>query len=661
MSEAFDLTEEQIDPFEECLDLILSFYGLKIDMKGQRAQLPGASGALAFDGLSKIALRLGLTMRKCPAASIEDLRLRNAPAILLAEDGAPIVYLPPGNYPEKFYKAGEGFLENFNALFSEKKGPAYIFSRQNLASSLDIRHLRKKHALDWFWEPILTYWPQYGEILLSSFFINLLVLALPLYTMNIYDRVAVNFAEATLTVLTVGIFIALLFDYFFKIARVYILEKVAARTAVEFDGLLMERFLSTRPNEIDISAGEKANIFRELQNIKEFYTARLMPTLVDLPFFVLFSIVIYVISPPLVLVPVVGAIIILAANFLSRLPVSYSTENYFKSMQSKSSFLIETLMGLETFRTFNAIGHRLFGWNEVSAAATESARRNHLTISIVSNFSVFIMQLVQVFVIFFGVYEISSGRLTTGGLIAVTIISGRAVGPVVGLAGVMATLRQARDVLLVIDKIFTLPDGSQYGKSSHGPFKGKIEIQNITFLYPKQDRPALRNLSLLITPGEKVGLIGKTGAGKSTLGRLIAGHIEPQEGSIFLDGFSLKSLNSAERCNAIGFVPQNPYLFRGSIRENIFMGNFFYSKAALDNAIHHSGLDLVIEQSGQGLDMDIGENGERLSGGQRQAISLARAIIKNPEILILDEPTTGMDTSLEDRLRNSLRARPKTN
>ena len=643
------------DPFEDCLRVALTFFGVHADLMGLLSRAPRDKGKHTLDDLAFVVDKLGLEAEKFKY-SAGQLKKLELPAICLFENGLPYIDLPEKQHNGKIYIPGKGIVErpkNMKSLFT---GEGILIHPAKPESGEHAQHMKKGHALDWFWRPIFSYWKNYTEVIIASFLINIMALALPLYTLNIYDRVIMTPAQSTLFVLTIGVAGAIIFDFCFKTIRSYILERVAQRLGTKYSFDLMERLLLLKVPEIKFSVGERANIFRELQGIRDFYAGRLVPTLVDLPFFILFLFIIHIIAPTLVWIPVTGAIIILLINFSARLPIGRLTEEYFSTMQDKSTILIETLSGTQVIKMFDAVGGQLFKWKISVARSDQSARRQRFLTSTIASLSLLVTHLVHISIVFFGVYEIQENSLTIGGLIACTILSGRAVVPVMNVAGVFAQLKQSNDVLKAIDKIFQLPYEDQHDnrKTPKGPFKGTIEMQNVSYQYEGQARPALKHVAIKIEAGERVGLIGRTGAGKSTVAKLLAGYIEPQEGNVFLDNFALSSIPASELHRSIGYVPQDSFFFSDTIQNNILLDNDPVDDDVFQRAIEVSGLNLVLHQTGQGLDMQVGENGCRLSGGQKQAISLARTLVRNPSVLIFDEPTTGMDNVLENKIKTAM-------
>ncbi len=643
------------NPLEDCVTTLVNFYGIRCDVYAIISELP-SSKIINFNNLSYVAEKLDCNIKEVNC-DINELKKIHVPVVVFLNNGETRIYFPESIGISQLYLPGTGLvdetLESIDNVYSGKIA-LFVPAKNKIQARID--HMLKGFAIDWFWEPVRKNWNSYAEILLSSLFINILVLALPLFTMNVYDRVISNFAEYTLIALTVGIVLALLFDFIFKITRSYILETLAADISTKYDSDLMERLLQIKIYAMKMSVGERVNIFRELQTIRDFFASRLIPMVVDLPFFILFCFIIYLISPPLSIIPVIGTLVILTINFAGKFAIGKSTKKYFSSMQNKTTVMVETLAGAPTIQMFNATGSRLFKWKFSSSCSAEAAKNNHILISFISNASFLVAHLVHVFIVVFGVYEIIDSNLTIGGLLACTIISGRAMAPVISSSGVIAQLKQSMDVLITIDNLFHQPYEKITSEkcSVKGNLKGGVMLRNVSARYSQQTRDALTDVSLLIKPNERIGIIGRTGAGKSTLIKAICGNVQIGGGQILFDNYNQSSISPTELRRIIALVPQDPFFFSGSIRDNVLLGEEMASEECLEKAIYYSGLDLVMQQTGDGLDTEVGENGSWLSGGQRQAISLARAFVRDSSILIFDEPTTGMDTVLENRLRTSM-------
>ncbi len=640
--------------YTECLNAILAFYDVQTDLLGL-VDNTASDGHLNYNRLKALGDKIGFNIRR-NKRSFAQIDALNTPAVI--ELGSiSCVYIPEENGKGRFVIPDENKEISLQDIAQSYTGTCYIFTPKDKDASIDVSHMRSDRALDWFWNPIISFWDRYAEVLLCALFINVLALAIPLYTLNIYDRVVVNFVEDTLIVLTMGVITAIIFDFIFKTLRTHIVERIAIEISSEYDTKLMERMLNIKDVDFHLTTGEKSNLFRELQGIKDFYSSRMVPTLVDIPFFILFTLVIYMIAPALALVPVVAAALIFIINFIAQALISKYTAQSFTSMQNKSAYLVEMLSGLSTINTLGANGHRLLKWKQITRNAAKANSYNNMISATISNLSVLITQIAQVCIIFFGAYLINTGDLTVGGLVACTIIYGRSVAPIVTMASVLSRLKQSNDVLKTIDKIFQLPHedfAPDTLKGQKGPFNGDIDIKDLIYQYPGQSRPALYKINMKINAGEHIGLLGKTGAGKSTLSQVITGLITPNEGNIHLDSYSYHAIASTELRRSIGYVPQEAFFFNGSLLDNITMGSKHINKNDLERAIHMSGLDLVIKQTSEGLDMNVGEGGKRLSGGQKQAVALARTFARNPNILVFDEPTTGMDNALEERIKHTI-------
>ncbi len=609
--------------------------------------MPRAHGEITQDDIPALTNKIGVKSR-VSKKSLRFLHENDKPLILLLKNNQACVLLPAKTHQGKIYFPEEGITDkHIDQLKDEFTGYVIILD----PGAGDTRTLFS----NWIWGPVTTYWDRFLEVILASAFINMFALALPLFSMNVYDSVVPNFALDTLIVLAVGIFLALAFDFLFKILRNHILEGLSSKIGAQFDFELMQRLLAIPQIDLNMAVGQKANLFKEIQGLRDFYTTKLGPAMVDFPFFLLFIFVIGTINLKIVLVPICAAIFILTLTFLMQNAIKSKTSRNFKEMQGKSSLLIETLEGSETLRMLSATGTGLFKWAIATETAADAAKESNTLMAWNQNASLSAMYVVNVLVIIIGVYEIHAGALTVGGLIACTILSSRALAPIMALSGTLTQMKKSYDVLQTIKKIFDLRyEGETTNKiQESAKIKGKITLRDVTYYYPGQSVPALEGVSFEINPGEKVGIIGKTGAGKSTITKILNGFVRPVSGNILIDHQVLDSYHPAQFRAHVGTIPQKSFFFSGSLRENITMGREHISEERFREVIKLSGLEYFLEQTSRGFDTEIGENGERLSGGQQQSIALARALLHDPEILIFDEPTNGMDQNLERQMQDT--------
>lgn len=643
------------DPLRVCVEMMLEYQHCRTDLAGIAAELPGADACWSIPILPAVAKHLDCQL-DIVKASAEQLQCSSTPVILPLRNGLFAVVLPGEDNQADFVLPGAA-PEPLRPTHLERwcTGRVITLTPKQSVTAADTDHMVKDRPIDWFWQPILKYTPNFFEVILCTVFINMLVIALPLFTLNVYDSVVPNLAMSTLTVLAIGVGIAILFDVLLKSARTSTLERIAAKTGTTFDSELMQRMLSIQEEHMHLSVGERCNLFRELHGLRDFYATRLVPALVDFPFFLLFLLVIYLISPALALVPIGIAFAILALNVLVQIPVKRSTKALFESTQEKSSMMVEMLSGSIALKQLNAKGSSLNRWKATADKAAEASRKSQRWVSFGQHGSLGLMQLNHVLVVFVGIYQIQNGSLTVGGLVASTILASRTIAPIMALHSVIARWSQSSDCLRTIDELFTREvDLADSRVVPSKPLKGAISVRDFSYTYQNQSQPAVKGVNLSVKAGEHICLVGPSGAGKSTLARAIAGALVSGDGQICIDEYDYKVLTAARLRSTIALIPQHPFFMAGTVRENMILGIPHCSDESIANAAELSGLDKVLSNAGCGLDTDIGENGNQLSGGQKQAISIARAILRDTQVLVFDEPTNGLDSALEQHFMNSM-------
>lgn len=580
---------------------------------------------------------------------------RDIKALDIPNHFLPCIIFDDSNIPYVLKKKGkECFL--YDPIKNEEIRKDNNYLKNFKKAILVFRDPKKEKMLDeikdkdWFWNPVKKFRKSYIEIGILTFFINIFALALPLFSMSVYDRVVPNNATETLFVLAVGVVIILLFDIFFKSVRNYIIEKVGKELGVYLEEELLKRVLSIQSQYDVMLVGTKANLFRELALIKDFFATKSVVQVVDFPFFFLAVTVIFIISPMIALVPLLVAILVIVFNFAMQVPISNLSKKNIENIQAKHSFLVETIQGSEMIKLSNARSTKLFNWRNI-IALTDSVTHKIQSLNVFSmNLSQTVIQFVTLLVIFVGVFEIANKNLSVGGLIAVTILASRAMVPVIQVSMTVIKLKEIKESLNNINNFWHLPlENDKNIEIGLGEIKGNIEFKNVDFYYKNSKYPSLDNCNIKIKEGEKVGIIGQTGAGKSTFLRILTGLDAPTKGSVYLDDHEISTIHPIEIRQNIGVMPQEPFLFSGTLKENIELATPV-SKKKLMELIKITGLEDLVKKSGQGDGLQVGERGSNLSVGQRHLVALARALINNPPILILDEPTTGLDVGLEKTL-----------
>jgi ATP-binding cassette subfamily B protein/ATP-binding cassette subfamily C protein LapB len=532
-------------------------------------------------------------------------------------------------------------------------------------SALEFIFLSKKHKeinyidddkrdnKDWFYQPIIKEWKSYIEIGLLTIFINIFGIAVSLFAMNVYNRVVPNFAVDTLLVLAIGVGGILIFDIILKSARVYILNRVIVRISNELEEKLFQKTLTIESKHDNYLVGTKANLFRELGIVKEFFTNKIL-NILDMPFFILSSFIIYMIDPVMVYIPIGFAAILILVNFIMQYPIGSLHSQSFKHAQSKNAYLVEHLHGKDDLKTTNAISKTMYKWRDIIDFYNRLNQKIHMLSSTTSFVSYSLVQAVSVATIFLGVYEINRGNLNVGGLIAVTILASRSMVPVINLSNIVVKYKQVKDSLEVLNRYWHLPtETSKPIELGVDIAQGDIEFKDVEFKYETNQYKTLSNINLKIKKGEKVGIIGQTGSGKSTLVKLLLGIETPTKGKIFLDDMDTNTMHPIELRENISFMPQEPYLFSGTLKENLELKKSI-SKREMTIALKNSGLLDLVKQSG-GIDsVNVSEGGKNLSVGQRRLVGVARMLLNDAPIVILDEPTTGLDIGLEKKLVDML-------
>ncbi len=501
----------------------------------------------------------------------------------------------------------------------------------------------------WFWGTVGKLWPAYIEVVLCAAIINMLALASPLFIMNVYDRVLPNQAVETLWVLVAGMGIALLFDFLLRNLRGALIDTVGRRADVLLAARIFEQVLNLQMKARPSSTGAFANHLREFETVRDFFTSATLASLTDLLFVGMFIFIIYLIAGPLFWVPTIAVMIAVLSGLLVQWPLARAVRQTQREAAQKHAILIETVSSLDTIKSLGAEGRMQRSWERFVGMTARTGQKSRFFSTIGVNMTTLTTQAVSVCTVVGGFYLVRDGQTTMGAIIAAVILGGRAVAPLGGVANTLARYHQSRTALSTLNRLMELPVERPADKRyvSRPIQHGSVEFRDVAFCYPGSDIPALSKASFCINPGERVGIIGRIGSGKTTIGRLLINLYEPTDGAVLIDSVDLRQYHPSDIRRGIGFVMQDVVLFYGTVRENIALGHPKADDALILRAAKLAGVDDFIGTHPQGYNMEVAERGQNLSGGQRQAIALARALLMDPQILMLDEPTSAMDNTSE--------------
>lgn len=643
------------DPLLDSLLDVARIHGRPSTRAALSAGLPLKNGRLTPSLVARAANRAGLNCRivRRELGRIDAIQL---PAILLLQGDESCVLL---GCDEQCQQA--------EVLFPESGQTAFKLPREELAARYlgiaiflqprvkfdsrtpEVAKLAKRH---WFWGALLEQWQVYRDVLTAAFLINVFALALPLFTMNVYDRVVPNHAVDTLWVLAVGVIALLGLDLLLRMMRGHFVDLASARIDIQLSSVLMERVLGLKMEAKPASVGAFAATLKSFETVRDFIASATVSTLIDLPFALLFYLVIAWIAWPLVFIPILGFLVVFVYIYALQQKMHELSETTYRAASLRNATLVESLTAMETIKGLGAESHVQASWEKTAAFLAKASNQLRMLSLSATNSVQTIQQLVSVAVLIAGVYLIHAGYLSMGGLIACTMLTGRAMAPLGQLASLLIQYQGAKTALESLNKLMEKPiERPPESTFVHRPeIRGSIEFRNVTFAYPNAD-PILKNVSFKVNPGESIVVLGRVGSGKSTLQKLVLGLYEPQQGSVLVDGIDLRQLDPADLRRSIGCVSQDAVLFYGTLRENIAYGAPYADDSAVIAAAELAGLRDFVNKHPRGFDMHIGERGESLSGGQRQCVAIARAFLMEPPILLLDEPTSSMDYTTENEFK----------
>ncbi|HVT54266.1 MAG TPA: type I secretion system permease/ATPase [Dongiaceae bacterium] len=653
------------DQLLACLVIMTRIFGSPKSPAALANGLPIGDDGLTPDLFLRAADRAGLSANQVKR-KLEDVDKMSLPAVLLLKNRKACVLLSPP-------RAGMAEIATADNLDGSHSYPlveleeAYtgfqIVVRPKIRLDTRSADLTEAKPRNWFWTNVAKFLPVYAEVVVAALLINMFTIVTSIFSMQVYDRVVPNKAESTLWYLAGGAILVFSFDFCLRTLRAYFLDKAGKSLDRKVSSSLFEHILSIRMAAGPQSAGAFASNIQSYETLRDFFTSATLSAVIDLPFVLIFLVIIYVIAGAVALVPMVLVPLVIGVSVFVQVPMQKAVERSYREMAQKHAMLVETINGLDTIKAASAEGQMQRDWDGYVAASSASAENSRFWSTIAINFVVMSSNLAFVGVLMVGCYEIiwhdptsPYPALTTGAMVAASMLTSRAMAPLGQIAGLIVRFHQSWTSLKGLNRLMELPVERPRGKVflRRPRIDGAIEFRNVVFKYPNTQVPALDGVSFKIQPGERVGIVGRIGSGKTTIERLVMGLFEPSDGAVLVDGTDIRQLDPTDLRQSIGCVLQDPHLFFGSVKDNITLGAPYVDEDSFLRAATLAGVDQFVRQHPLGYDMPTGEGGRYLSGGQRQSVAVARALLLNPPILVLDEPTSSMDNSTENTFKQRL-------
>ena len=641
----------EIDPVLDCL----AFVARQADRPSSpvllRAGLAlSADGRLPFHQTEPALEQVGMRAETI-ARRLKGWPSAKCPAILELEDDRAAVLLDVRDNDGLIYAPGlaEPMWTKLVELEPAYTGRAVIVETDPTRERENERPWDEAKRRHWFWSEVWKVRREFWPVLLAALIVNLLAFAMPLFTMNVYDRVIPNKAVATLWVLALGVLLALVFDFTLRVARGRLIDEVGRRLDARLSQKLFEKVMNLPMSDRQGSTGALARRVSDYEMVRDFFASTTVVLAVDLTFLILFLAFITFVGGWLVLVPLAGIAVMLTAGLSLQRSMGKVALDVQADSSLQHSVLIESISGAETLKAARAEGQMLGRWRRYASMSAATSERMRKLSAVAVNLASISQQSISVGLLIGGFYRFQAGDMTMGAIIAIIMISGRSLQPVGQLAFLVTRGKQAFATLDSLQRMMEAQDERQTAVLSIVPEirAGHLELRNVSFRYPNASRDALDGIDLKINPGERIGVIGRVASGKSTLGRVLCGLYAPTGGEMLVDGLDSRQYHPHQLREAFRFVSQDADVFSGTVRDNLMLGAAQADDNQLIDAVVRSGADIFLSRDAAGFDLPVGERGSRLSGGQRSLLVLARALVSPSKLLFLDEPTGSMDTQTE--------------
>lgn len=636
-----------VTPFERIIIEFCKEFGRQIRIDILRSRLPEGVSKAHITHMSDVALTCGLNFSEKPSLDLNSLDDSDYPVLVEYKsdlDGY-VVLLRKTEGDRVDVLRIDGVTERV-PLFEQD------FYR-DVSRIYNVQFTSAKEESKWAWltKPLIESKWAYGQVILAALLINFLALSTSIFTMVVYDRVLPNNATESLVALTIGVGIALGFDIILKMLRGWFLDGAGSRADTLIGEKLFEQLVALDLSGKRDSVGGLSSVMREFESLREFMTSATLVALIDLPFIIIFLLVIYALGGPIVLVPLILVVAVLVVGVLAQPFLNRLAQQAISEGKNKQSILVETLSGIEVLKTSMAGREMRRRWRESLTTQSSSAVKSRAVSQFVVNFSAFAQQLAQVGIVVVGAHQVAQGNITLGGLIAAVILAGRSMAPLSQIANVLTRIVHARASFKALGNFMALPlDRKPNARLlQKETINGDIEFRNVSFQYDERSRKVIDEVSFSIKKGEKVALLGKIGSGKSTIARLMYGLYEPTLGSVLIDGVDVRQIEPFDLKRNVSLILQDSWLFSGSVRDNIAAGAPVCDDESLIKSAEISGANEFLADHPSGYDLQLLEAGGGLSGGQKQSISIARGLVGDPSVLIMDEATSMMDMGSESK------------
>ncbi|MDH1406963.1 type I secretion system permease/ATPase [Acinetobacter johnsonii] len=646
-------------PYLQAILLIAKHYRIETSEERIRLQMDWAGASAADEVVKTIARQIGLSVRKSKFSK-EMLNPWRLPVIVVFKDGqVGVVDQADVDHNVSIQMSGDqGLAQSFVASdLQHEIESVYILRPEKSVADARIDEYIKPYESSWFWSIVLRDWKRYIDIMFASLIANILALATIIFSMQVYDRVVPSQSIPTLWVLAGGVLIAAIFEFVLRVARIYLSDIIGKRADLRISDRVFGHTLRIKNSERSKSTGTFISQIRELEGVRELVTSTTISAIADLPFFFLFLVIFWIIGGNLFWVMVLVVPLMIIPAILAQRPLAKLAREGMRESSIRNAILVESVQGIEDIKLLRAESRFQNQWNHMNEMSADISMKQRKIVGVMTAWTQKVQGLTYALVVLVGCFAVISGEMTTGALVACSILSSRMLAPIAQITGVLGRLQQAKVAKSSLDELMKKPvDQPDRAHLIHrSVLLGDYQFNGTLFKYNQDDaKPNLAIAQLAIRAGEKIAILGRNGAGKSTLLQLLSGMQMPQQGNIYLDGLDLSLIDPADIRRDTGLLNQSAHLFYGTIRENLTLGAPLASDDDLIQALKMTGAWSFVQDKKEGLDHLVLEGGLGFSGGQRQALLLSRLLIRQPNIVLLDEPTASIDDVAEKQFIDHL-------